>query len=198
LDTILALQFAILHSLLLWPPVRKRLNRWAPNSFYGLAFTTVSSLSLLLLFANWRSFGPVIWQVDGVLATIISVAYHVSFLALGYSMWITGLGHQTGTTAWLAWWRGTKPTPRAFAPQGAYRFLRHPIYFSMGGLIWFTPTMTLDHALLTGLWTAYLLIGSWIKDERLAFFIGGPYREYQQRVPGFPGMPRGVLGRRTP
>jgi protein-S-isoprenylcysteine O-methyltransferase Ste14 len=75
-----------------------------------------------------------------------------------------------------------------------YRFLRHPIYLSFLGLIWFTPRMSLDHVLLTGVWTAYIFIGSYLKDERLAFYVGSPYREYQTRVPGYP-LFFGALGR---
>ncbi|MCA9028506.1 MAG: hypothetical protein KDA86_25070 [Planctomycetaceae bacterium] len=84
--------------------------------------------------------------------------------------------------------------PRPFLEHGAYRWFRHPIYLSFLGLIWFTPRMTLDHALLTGWWTVYIFVGSYLKDERLAFYLGESYREYQRRVPGYPGMTFGPLG----
>ena len=56
--------------------------------------------------------------------------------------------------------------------------------------------MTLDHAILTGFWTLYILFGSFLKDMRLEFYLGDVYRVYQQRVPGFPLMPFGPLARR--
>jgi len=84
---------------------------------------------------------------------------------------------------------------RGFAERGAYRFLRHPVYLSFLGLIWFTPRMTLDHALLTGIWTVYIFLGSWLKDRRLTFYLGDKYRSYAAAVPGYPLVPFRLLAR---
>ena len=48
------------------------------------------------------------------------------------------------------------------------------------GLIWFTPRMTADHALLTAIWSVYIFVGSYLKDLRLEFYLGDTYREYAQ------------------
>jgi len=63
------------------------------------------------------------------------------------------------------------------------------------GLVWFTPRMSADHAVLTGVWTVYVFVGSYLKDRRLAFYLGDTYREYASRVPGYPGMLFGPLGK---
>ena len=34
-----------------------------------------------------------------------------------------------------------------------------------------------------------------MKDRRLAFYMGQPYRQYQAQVPGYPGIPIGPLAR---
>jgi len=64
--------------------------------------------------------------------------------------------------------------------------------------VWFTPQMTLDHASLTAIWTAYIFYGSFLKDRRLEHFIGQAYRECQRQVPGYPLVASGPLGRRSP
>jgi hypothetical protein len=69
------------------------------------------------------------------------------------------------------------------------------VYLSFLGLIWFTPRMTLDHALLTAIWTAYVFVGSVLKDRRLEFYLQDEYRQYAARVPGYPGMFLGPLAR---
>jgi methanethiol S-methyltransferase len=118
-------------------------------------------------------------------------------VALFYSLSLTGLGWQTGWTPWIHWLRGVAPPKRKFEPCGVYRMLRHPVYLSFLGLIWFTPTMTLDHAVLTAVWTTYIFYGSYLKDERLAFYLGDVYRHYQERVAGYPGVCWGPLGKRS-
>jgi len=75
---------------------------------------------------------------------------------------------------------------REFRPRGAYHLLRHPVYLSFLGLIWFTPVLTLDHAILTGIWTTYIFVGSYLKDRRLVNYLGDDYRRYQAAVPGYP------------
>jgi hypothetical protein len=75
--------------------------------------------------------------------------------------------------------------------------LRHPVYLSFLGLIWFTPVMTFDHAVLTGIWTVYIFIGSILKDERLRYYLGESYAGYMSQVAGYPGIFIGPLGRRA-
>ncbi|MCA9025641.1 MAG: hypothetical protein KDA86_10555 [Planctomycetaceae bacterium] len=53
--------------------------------------------------------------------------------------------------------------------------------------------MTLDHALLTGWWTVYIFLGSYFKDERLAFYLSVSCRGYQRQIPGYPEMTFGPL-----
>ena len=192
----LALLFAVPHSLILWPPAKKRLTRWIPGAFYGLFYCVVTCVSLLVVFAYWQGSTPVLWQLTGPAAAAMNVGFAASWIGLFYSLHLTGLGYQTGLTPWLYWLRRQPQPRRDFVPRGAYLWLRHPVYLSFLGLVWFTPTMSADHAVLTGLWTVYLFVGSWLKDERLAYYLGESYRAYQQRVPGYPLMPLGPLARR--
>ena len=64
------------------------------------------------------------------------------------------------------------------------------------GLLWFTPVVTLDRIVLTGVWTVYIFIGSSLKDRRLVHYAGRRYRIYQSRVPGYPFLFAGPLGRK--
>jgi hypothetical protein len=43
---------------------------------------------------------------------------------------------------------------------------------------------------LIGLWTVYVGIGSYLKDERLSRLIGEPYRRYRNEVPAYPLLNR--------
>jgi protein-S-isoprenylcysteine O-methyltransferase Ste14 len=194
LDCLLVAQFGALHSVLLYPATRNRLEKLIPGPLYGCFFTLTTCLSLLLLVFAWRGSPIILWEITGPPRRVIQGAYVLSWAGLFYSLSLTGYGSQTGWTPLRAWFSHEKPPRRIFATHGAYRFLRHPVYLSFLGLVWFTPWVTLDRALLTGLMTAYIFLGSYLKDRRLLFFLGDAYREYQARVPGYP-LAFGALGR---
>jgi protein-S-isoprenylcysteine O-methyltransferase Ste14 len=195
INGLLALQFAVVHSLILLPTTRRRLNDWIPTEFYGCFFCMATCLSLLLTFSGWQTSSIVLWRFEGWSRTFVQGAYLASWVALVYALSLTGLGYQTGLSQWLTWLRGEKLPRRKFAPRGVYHWMRHPVYLAFLGLVWFTPAMTLDRATLTAVWTAYILVGSRLKDIRLEFYLGDAYRAYQSRVPGYPLMPFGPLGR---
>ena len=65
-----------------------------------------------------------------------------------------------------------RPPARPFVPQGVYQFLRHQVYLSFPGLVSFVPVVTLDRAVLTGIWTVFIYVGSVLKERRLLFYVG--------------------------
>lgn len=198
MDILLALQFAVPHSVLLYPRTRRRLGRRIAAPFYGLFFCAVTCVSLLAAIRFWQSSGPVLWDFRGTAVAFVTGAFLMSWVALIYSLHLSGAGYQTGLTPWLEWVRQRAPGRRAFQEEGLYRWFRHPIYLSFLGLIWFTPTMTADRFVLAITWSVYILVGSWLKDRRLEHYLGDSYREYESRVPGYPLVRFGPLGLRSP
>ncbi|MCA9035476.1 MAG: hypothetical protein KDA91_10105 [Planctomycetaceae bacterium] len=195
-DALLALQFAIPHSILLHPFTRNRLRKWISPEFYGAFFCLATCASLMLMFGFWKSTPHLIWDLSGLPANLMLAAFLLSWISLLYSISLTGLGYQTGWTQWMHWWNGTRQPRRDFVPTSLYLILRHPVYLSFLGLIWFTPRMSFDHALLTGTWTIYIFVGSVLKDRRLEFYLGRSYQTYCEDVPGYPFFPLAALGRR--
>ncbi len=196
-DCGLAMLFAVSHSAMLVPASRKRLTRWIPAAFYDSVFCVVTCLSLLLLFFGWRTSEATLWQARGAMEGLVRGGFYGCWAALLYSLSLTGLGYQNGWTPFYHWLRGRKPPRREFRPRGAYKLIRHPVYMSFLGLVWLTPRMTLDHAVLTAIWTGYIFYGSFLKDRRLERFIGEPYKDYESKIPGFPLIPFGPLARRA-
>lgn len=187
-DALLALQFALPHSWLLLPGTRQRLGRWISPAFYGLFYCAATCASLLLMFALWSQSGAAIYRFEGWPRIVAQSLFIASWVALLYSLHLTGLGYQTGLTPWLYWVRRVPAPRRNFTPRGAYLLLRHPVYLSFLGLVWFTPDVTLDRVVLAAVWTPYIFLGSWLKDRRLLHYLGDNYRGYYQRVAGYPGF----------
>jgi protein-S-isoprenylcysteine O-methyltransferase Ste14 len=61
--------------------------------------------------------------------------------------------------------------------------MRHPVYLSFLCLVWLVPVVTLDRAVLIGIWTSSIDVGSVFKDRRLLFYVGDEYRNEQADVP---------------
>ena len=198
IDALLAMSFAVPHSILLIPSVRRRLVSTKFTPFYGCFYCVISCATLLLTIFSWQTTAVIAWHWPAPIDSAITAAFAISWAALIYSLYLTGLGWQTGWTPWLHWARGLPQPQRQFVEQGAYRVLRHPVYLSFLGLIWFTPLVTLDRAILIAIWSAYIIVGSIIKDARLVPFMGDTYRDYKSRVPGYPGVRFGPLGRIRP
>jgi protein-S-isoprenylcysteine O-methyltransferase Ste14 len=194
-DLLLALQFAVVHSWLLLPSTRSKISRQLPAQFYGSLFCVATCVGLWLVFIYWRTSSAAIWDATCWMRILISGCFYLSWATLFYSLKLTGFGYQTGWTQWVYWLRGQSLPRRAFVEHGSYRWLRHPVYLSFLGLIWFTPRMTADHAILTTIWTSYIFVGSYLKDKRLVFYLGKDYRRYASRVPGYPGIPFGPLAK---
>ena len=182
---VLAVFFAWPHSLLLVPSVQKWTKRFLPAAFTGLLHCTATCLSLLLLFHFWTPSSGALWRLTGWSEQLMLLGFYGSWIGLFYSLYLTGLGYQTGLAPWWYWVRKAKPPRREFVERGIYRWMRHPVYLSFLGLIWFTPSMTYDHAILTVVWTIYIYLGSYLKDKRMVHFLGEQYADYARRVPGF-------------
>lgn len=195
IDAALALQFTLVHSFLLLPRVRSWLGRVMAPQFYGCLFCVATCAGLGLMIAFWRSSSTVVWDTAGYPAAVLRAGYYAAWVGLVLTLRVTGFGYQTGWTQWLYWYRRESLPRRPFINSGIYRWFRHPAYACFLGLIWFTPRMTVDHALLTAIWTAYVFIGSYLKDLRLTHYLGDTYREYASRVPGYPGIFFGPLSK---
>ncbi len=195
IDALLALQFVVIHSLLLLPKVRTTLEHVIPAAFYGLFFCLVTTITLALAMHYWRVGSWSLWELNGWPRTVMQALYIGAWVGQFYALSLMGFGYQTGFVPWWSWMHGRPAPRRSFKPRGAYLWLRHPVYLSFLGLVWFTPYMTIDCAILTAIWTIYIFVGSWLKDLRLAQYLGQPYRQYQAEVPGYPGMPLGPLAR---
>lgn len=192
-DSLLAIGFAVPHSILLVPAVQKSIKRWLPAGLIGCLHCSVTCVSLLVMFRYWGTTSTTLWKATGVAEFLILCGFYGSWAALFYSLYLTGMGYQTGLTQWWYWLLKKQPPRREFVLRGAYHWMRHPIYMSFLGLIWFTPTMTLDHAVLTGVWTVYIYAGSYFKDKRMIKFLGEEYREYARKVSGLPIIGFGPL-----
>ncbi len=162
-------------------------RRWGARGlqYYRLFYNAWASLALLPLLA-WAARLP-----DRVLYRWPWPWWGLALAvqALGAYMLLDGL-YRVGIRGFL----GLRPERNHLTCAGVYAWVRHPLY--VGGLLilWATPVLTLNAAVLAAGWTLYLLLGAWWEERKLLAELGPAYAAYRARVPMWlPRPPRGPL-----
>ncbi|RME49838.1 MAG: isoprenylcysteine carboxylmethyltransferase family protein [Caldilineae bacterium] len=73
--------------------------------------------------------------------------------------------------------------PNRLQVRGAYRWVRHPLYFFSLLFLWFSPVMSQNQAALYAALSAYLGWGALLEERKLTAQYGEAYRRYRRRTP---------------
>ena len=186
--------FALQHSGMARPAFKRWWTRIVPEAVERSTYVLLSSLALILLFAQWRPLPLMLWQVDADAGRI--ALYAMS--ALGWLLVLTStflINHFDLFGLRQVWRhaRGQGPAPHApFVVRALYRIVRHPIMLGFLVAFWATPSMSLGHLLFALATTGYILLAVKLLEERdLVALYGEDYRAYQRRVPMLVPLPRG-------
>jgi len=174
--------WALLHSLL----ADVRVKAWARgvipgvDRWYRLAFNAVALLTLLpvlalpavlpdrLLYAAAAPLRLVLYGVQGLCVA-----------AAALTVRMTGAARLFGL-AQLAATLGPQPL---LVVSGPYRYVRHPLYAFGFILLWASPSMTRNTAILYALLSLYFYVGSLHEETLLEKEHGEAYRRYRAQVP---------------
>jgi methanethiol S-methyltransferase len=182
-NLILMSLFAIQHSVM----ARKSFKHWwtqfIPRSIERSTYVLCASLTLLLLFWQWRPMPAVIWNVqEPEMAMMIATASFIGWVIVFTSTFLInhfdlfGL-HQVANNV-----VGHEMPRPVFRTPFFYRFVRHPIYLGFIAAFWAAPVMTAGHLLFAAGTTAYILIGIQLEERDLVEMFGDQYRPYRERV----------------
>jgi hypothetical protein len=182
-DTLLLLLFFLQHSGMVRRGFRARVARFIPPWSYPAVYCIASSIALAAAVVFWQPTRRHRLVLEGLTLRIVN---GVSLLAVAVFFWgaIALKGFDPfGLSPVRSHLRGwVEPRP-AFVVNGPYRWVRHPLYFSILLLIWFTPDVTLDRLLANTLWTAWIWVAARWEERDLASDFGDTYRQYQKSVP---------------
>ena len=158
-------------------------TQFIPRSVERSTYVLCASLTLVLLFWQWRPMPAVIWNIQEpdmavMIATLSFVGWVIVFTStfLINHFELFGL-HQVANNL-----IGREMPAPVFRTPFFYRFVRHPIYLGFIIAFWAAPTMSAGHLLFAAVTTAYIFVGIMLEERDLVGMFGDEYRRYREQV----------------
>jgi protein-S-isoprenylcysteine O-methyltransferase Ste14 len=175
--------FVLRHSLVARKVVKQRWTWFIPRSIERSTNFLLASLTLLLLFWQWRPMPAVIWHIGepemaAAVATLSLggwvLVFSSTFLINHFELF--GLRQVTNNPA------GRQLLRPAVRMPYLYNFVRHPIYLGFVVALWAAPIMTAGHLLFAVVTTAYIAAGITLEEHDSIDMFGDEYRRSRERV----------------
>jgi protein-S-isoprenylcysteine O-methyltransferase Ste14 len=146
-------------------------------------YVLLASLTLLLLFWQWRPLPAIIWQIDNAqLAMTVTALSLLGWVIVFTSTFLINHFELFGVQQVLQNLSDRDLSPPVFRTPLYYKFVRHPIYLGFVIAFWAAPVMTVGHLLFAAVTTGYIFVGIWLEERDLVDLFGDDYRRYRERV----------------
>jgi methanethiol S-methyltransferase len=174
--------WGIVHSLLASIRFKNFLRRTFGDNFMKLyrllynVFAVISILPVLYLMVVLPD--RTLYQVASPWSYLIRTGQVISVLLLFVAVWQTDVLSFVGLRQLI-----DEEKESDLVISGLYRFVRHPLYTFSLGILWLSPSMTVNSLIVYAALTIYILIGIIFEERKLLREFGQPYAAYKSITP---------------
>lgn len=182
--------FAVSHSLLASNKIKRLIAERAGNliAFYRLFYNLSSFLIFLFVYLESPKPDVIVYDLHYPY-DIITFAFQIlSLFGLLWAAKSVNVREFLGFSQIKRFIENSYKTEdldeiQEFTAKGAYKYMRHPIYFFSILFLAFRPTMDLFYLTMLICAVVYFYIGSIYEEKKLVEKFGDKYSEYQKNVP---------------
>jgi protein-S-isoprenylcysteine O-methyltransferase Ste14 len=182
IDLVLALQFALSHSLLARGFGRRLLNRPFGPAAERPLYVFISGLSLCLLVLAWQPTGPALWTWSGWMRPFSWILQVGGLTLVAWGGFVVGSAQLLGLPHLKALETGGREPQAEFTALPPYSVMRQPINLGFLLLLAGMPEVRSDHLILGVVFAAWILIAAPIEERDLEIEYDG-YASYCERTP---------------
>ena len=182
-DALLSLLFFLQHSIMVRKGVRMGLSELIPDEYYNAFYALTSGMALLLVMLLWQKTPTPLFTAEGASYWLLRMLFFLCIAGFSWGNRSLGSFDPLGVKAISRHMRGKISVQMPLKVQGAYQWVRHPLYFFSLIMIWSCPVLTADRLLFNLMWTTWIITGTVLEERDLVREFGQQYREYQAKVP---------------
>jgi len=183
IDILLVLLFGLQHSLMARDWFKDIIKRYIPQVIERSTYVFFSGIGLFLIVYFWQNIDGYIWKIDsGFGFYMLSFLFVFGWLFSTFATFIINHFELFGLQQVYHNFKDVDTKDISFTKKMLYKYIRHPIQLGVIMGLWFSPTMSYGHFLLSFTMTIYIFIGLHYEEKNLMDKLGDEYMKYRQEV----------------
>ena len=175
--------WGLVHSCMARDSFKVLITRFIPEPAERPTYILIAGVTSILMVGLWQEVPGVIWSAtDPNLVIFLWVMFCFGWLYLLAASFAINHFDLFGLRQVYLHFRNQPRPPLNFVKSGMYKFSRHPIQAGVLIGVWFIPTLTVTHLILSVGFTVYIFIGLWFEEKDLIKDIGEPYEQYRKEA----------------